>query len=1393
MLYCCNLAQLLLNFIIYHLFIHPSSMSELLQTLAAYIPPSLAQTALKHPDLLPPTDMIVEQFSGAVLFADVSGFTPLTEALAQHGSEGPEELTRLMNVYFSWMIAFIGAEGGQVVQFSGDALTVVFPVANPGQTDTEDTSVDLSQATRRAYQAAEAMQEATEEFGILESSTGAISLELRVGIGAGPMRALQVGGFEMHWEYVIVGPALYQALQAEQEAKPGQIILSPSAKKIIHPENLPRQPLRPIDWSQVTDAKIVENFMRRYISNEVLAWLSEDLSDWLGVLRPMSVLFIKITGLDYAQAQDLFRLHAFFKDVQSIIYDYEGSINKLAVDDKGTTLLILFGAPPLAHEDDAERAVHCALKIGQQATQYNLEVATGVTTGRVFAGPVGSETRREYTVMGDGVNLASRLMNVAGVNQIRCDFNTYRQTSHQLAYKHLNPIHIKGKAGLIRLYQPTGKMLSTIQVEPEAKDNAPPLEGREEELTFFQTLLDEIATAQGCILLIDGEAGIGKSRLMQEFFHLTREQGFISLSGAGLSLNQHTPYLAWKSIFEEFFGLTDIIDLPQRQKSVQRYMQDVIPKHSHNLPLLNDILQLGFAETPITSNLSPENRQERLTNLLLALLRLWLNEHPLMITLEDAHWLDPDSWTLVLQVARALATAYQPFLLVIIMRPLEGSAIRIEPAILANMSEAKVLRLDALSPKATIALVAARLGIAVSNIPPEVSYLIKNRSGGNPFFAEEIVHDLGNQGLIEIDVDPETKQGRCLIKGDLTQAINTLPDTVEGVILSRIDRLPVEEQLTLRTASVIGRTFPYVILRDVLQDYTAISERFLRAHLDDLVHLDLTPVDPYQTELSYRFKHIVIQEVAYQTLLFAQRRQLHQAVAEWYETHYGGSSNQSLASLYPLLADHWQYAGEPENERHYARLAGLQAAEKASYTEALEHFNRALNLITCLGEENHLALLLARENTYHHLGLRQAQAQDLDNLAEVIEASLAGVEKLSQELDLLKRQGFYYLAVGQFAEALAAAKSLVDLAQALPDLKQEIQGYSLWSQVLIKLGQYEKAEKQLNLNLKKAKTHRYQQGEADSLCLLGQLSFLCNARKNAQDYQTQALDIYRYLSYQAGESETLYHSAKIQHYLGNYFLAHRWYNQALLTAQSIGHKQMEGQMLVGLGALHKDFGDYKTATGYLKKSLSLSRDIDDAHLESLSLAHLAQIKLNKNEVEQAKTQITLALNRGQNINQPFNLAYLRLQQGHILKAQKALGEAETAYQQALALYQNLGLPQWQCLAQVELANLAIKHHNLTQAEAYLEPVLALVTSYNLETIDDAFSVYLGSYQVLMAQHKPLPALAILAEAYTLLQDRAVSINNSALRQSYLNKIPSHQQIIQIWHEVSLREAQPTEN
>ncbi len=1182
-----------------------------------YIPSILARALLADPTLAP----VVEQFPAAVLFADISGFTPLTEALAQRSAEGPEELMRLLNAYFSRLIAAIEVEGGEVVKFSGDALTALFPA----------TAMLASHAARRAVQAATAMHALMGDFATLPPSIGPIALAVKIAVGVGTVYAFRVGGVLERWEYVVAGDPLRQVAEGEHAAGPGETILSPETAAVLAdletPSTLPPRPLTAPQIAPGLDLRAAAAALRGFIPGAMRAWLGHGLQEWRAELRPMSVLFIGVRGLDYAAPNALERLQIFLTSAQEAIYRYEGSINKLAVDDKGTILLAMFGAPPLAHADDAARAAQAARDLLVMAEAQGLAMAIGVATGPVFAGQVGSVNRREYTVMGDAVNSAARLMAAAGPGDIRCDFATVRDARRVLAFDTLPPVRLKGKAGLVRVYRPTGL------ARPQEQAGTA-LVGRQAELSRLAAALDDAPAGRQRLLLIEGEAGMGKSRLLDELDFLRRARGFTGLAGAGQSSERRTPYRAWREVFTSYFGLGGVDAPAERRRLVRTQVAAIAPELVERLPLLNDLLGTGFPETPLTATLETERRYQGREALLIELLHRRAAERPLVLVLEDAHWMDTRSWGLALAVAGGHRSAGLPLLMVLTMRPIDRPDRPPELATLAALDGAEQIILTALGPAETVALAAACLGLPVQALPAAVAELVRSRADGNPFFAEEIVLALRDQGLL--DITEEAGQRHCVLHDGLDDAARHLPDTVQGVILSRLDRLNPEEQMLLRVGSVIGRSFPYQTLRAALSPYLAIADADLKARLVVLADLELTSQETPDPDLRHTFKHVITREVAYGTMLFAQRRELHHRVAEWYEARCDldderpdiGEVPAALglqrAEIVHLLAYHYQQAGDTERERHYATLAGEFAAAGFANSEALIYLNRALDLTPPEGRAGRRRLLLTREQVHDVLANRPAQAADIAMLSE-----LSALDDVRAQAELALRQANYHLVTDSFPLSAEAAERAAALAHAVAWREGETIARRIEGAALIPLARYDEARAQLGRALDLSRAIGLAGTEDDCLRDLGLIAYHQGDYVTARGYYEQALVIDQAIGDRRGESATLVRLGAVSRELGDSATALVCYEQALAIDRAIGDRDDEADGLRGIGLVAYDRGDYVAARAAYTESLALECATGDREGQAACLAALGMVARALGDFAAAQEALdqALAINR----------------------------------------------------------------------------------------------------------------------------------------------------------------------
>lgn len=943
-----------------------------ISTFASYLPNIVKQRLAENPG--PVTSPKIDHYRAAVLFTDISGFTALTEKLSQLRESGIEDLSRVLNDHFGQLITLVTAHGGDIIKFAGDALLAVWPVINQDE--------GLSTLTQRAAQCGLAIQSALHNY---QASDGT-PITLRIGIGSGDIAIMHLGGAYQRWELLLTGQPLIDVGNAQHLAKPGQVVVSPDAWKWISPYffGTPIEPegeetksnmllkesrvdlsLAPLPAVNVTPE--MSPGIRAYIPGAILSRLVAGQSGWLAELRRVSVLFINLPDLNFAtpveKAQEMMSI------LQTTLYHYEGSINKLNVDDKGTTLVAAMGLPPMAHSDDAVRAVQAMQDVQSELRSQGVRTAIGVASGTAFCGSIGMEDRREYTLVGDVVNLAARLMQIAQETVI-CDHETYENARSHLVFEVLSPVHVKGKSNLIKIYSPTGRKHLVTRQRTE-------LIGRISERT---TMVDRLqALLRGVPrnnLVIEGIAGIGKSRLVEEFLHQAKNLGIRTLMGSGDAIEKSTPYHAWRPVFSQLFNLDSFPNQENRRDHVGKLVDSIFREHPQSerllglIPLLNAIVHLDFPENEITQQLDGEVRAANTRELLIQILNAFAHEKPMGVVIEDGQWLDSSSWTLTWMVSQQV----QPAILIIATRPFTESISNEYMQILEDPTT-HLMEIGALSSNDALDLVRQRLG--VNSLPQPVIDLIREKAEGHPFFSEELAYALRDTGAILIE------DGKCqLAEGIQDLSHLHFPSTINGVITSRIDRLTPQQQLTLKVASVIGRIFAYRILRDV---HPLDADRGnLSSYLENLDKLNITIVETLEPELLYIFKHIITQEVVYNMMLFSQREQLHRAVAEWYEREY----KDDPSPYYSLLAHHWDKANEPDKAVVYFGKAGEQALHDYANQEAIQFLSSALEMVnTGKVETEILPLQLARwENqlgeAYYGLG-------DLPNSRSHLEKTLS--------------------------------------------------------------------------------------------------------------------------------------------------------------------------------------------------------------------------------------------------------------------------------------------------------------------------------------------------------------------------------------------------------------------
>jgi class 3 adenylate cyclase/tetratricopeptide (TPR) repeat protein len=881
------------------------------ERLASYVPAFIQRRLAAEPQ--PPTEPAVERFPAAVLFADVSGFTQLARHLAQRGPEGSEELNRTLSEYYGRLVELLNAHGGDVVAYAGDACLVIWPA--------EENRI--AEAISRAAQCSLEIQRRLTNY---EAAAG-IRISVKICVTAGPVVATEVGGVGDYWQPLVFGPAVDQIRAAEKLAAPGDVVLAPPAFRLLNDDvvgdPLPDSHFRlrglrrvPAQTPLQTPAVSLpmEMAMRFFMPQLVLSRMDAGHTEWLAEFRQVTAVFLRLGGVDSQHPQVVEQLQAVMQILQTTMIRYEGVVVKLLADDKGTIAILCFGLPLLTHEDDAIRAVRSVSDIRRKLADHGLEADAGLATGRVFCGPLGAPQRREYTILGDVVNLSARLMQRAS-GEMLCDDATRLATRGKVSFRSLPPVKLKGIDQPVALFAPDTS-------ESASASRSSLIAGRHQERAALTELLQATQRGEARVVLIEGEAGIGKSTLIGFLQSEAPSHSVAMHVGDASAIEKTTPYFAWRDLFSTLLGLQAVSDTAARRQRVLDFLEPQ-PQLLTLAPLLNTLLNLDLPDNDIVRQLSGRARADNLHDLLLGILNIAARQQPLLIVLEDVQWLDSASWRLVSLVSQRTERVS----LALALRPL-APPLPLEFEQLIEHEATTRLTLDVLDREQTLELVRDRLG--GGQFAPALADFLYERSQGNPFFADELSRYLREEKLVE-QVD-----GCWRLAASVQQEGRAnVPGTIRALITSRIDRLLPPQQLTLKTASVIGRSFPHRTLLDV---YPLDADRpRLPEHVDRLSQLKLTEIESLQPELVHMFHHITIQQVTYDQLPLAQRRPLHCSIARWYEGTF-----PAAPAYYPLLAYHWGKGDDAKKEIEYLTKAGDEALRSFANREAVTFFSQAL-------------------------------------------------------------------------------------------------------------------------------------------------------------------------------------------------------------------------------------------------------------------------------------------------------------------------------------------------------------------------------------------------------------------------------------------------------------------
>ena len=821
------------------------------------------------------------EVEGTLAFVDISGFTRLTERLARKGRIGAEEMSDTLSTIFTGLLGVAYEDGAGLVKWGGDAVLLLF---------------DGDAHAARAARAAVRMRGALRELGKVDTSAGRLQLRMSVGIHSGTFHFFLVGDPALHRELLVSGPAASTTAEIEALTGAGQVGLSRQTaealpERIVRPgpegifllRSEPSVPAWPAPSQPDTAGLDLGSTLSAPVRAHLLGGGGEPEH------RHIAVAFVQFSGTDeLLRASGPQRLadalDECVRNVQEAADRHGVTFFETDINKDGGKIMLVAGAPTSAGANEERMLLATRLILDRPGA---LPLRIGVNSGPVFSGDFGPTFRRTYSVKGDAVNLAARVMGRASPGQLLATTGTLARSRTSFDTEPLAPFMVKGKA----------KPVEAASVGPARHEARPhdvdlPLVGREVEMGVLTGALDSARSRHGVVVELVGEPGIGKSRLVDE---LTDRAADVDVFFTACDeYESSTAYYPFRSLLREVCGLpvgsTAKLVLERLVGRVAAEDPDLVPW----LPLLGIPLDVELPATEATRGLDEKFRKAKVEDVCVRFLEATLPTAALLV-FDDVHWMDDVSADLLQQICGR--APMRPWLVLLTRRDVESGFVP---------DSDDVVRLRPAPIEAALALSLVEESMQDAPLPPHTVAAIAERAGGNPLFLRSLLTAARTGGVT-----------------------GALPESVEGLVTSQIDRLTADERALLRFASVLGVSFAEDQLRQMLgEDDRLPTGRGTMQRLGEF----LEPAGHGR----FRFHHALIRDAAYEGLSYRRRRELHGRVGELLES---GSDPEDQAEL---LSMHYFYAGRSDKAWHYSRVAGERSRAKYAYVEATEFFGRAV-------------------------------------------------------------------------------------------------------------------------------------------------------------------------------------------------------------------------------------------------------------------------------------------------------------------------------------------------------------------------------------------------------------------------------------------------------------------
>lgn len=873
-----------------------------------------------------------------------------------------------------------------------------------------------------------------------------------------------------------------------------------------------------------------------------------------------------------------------FKILMDEIHQYEGTINQFT----GDGVMALFGAP-VAHEDHAQRACYAALSIQKAIAEFgpkvqkdygaDFKMRIGLNSGPVIVGSIGDDLRMDYTAVGDTTNLASRIEGMAKAGTSLVSSHSHKLTRDFFEFQALGKVQVKGKEEPQEIFELIKAGAVNTRIGASVAKGLTRFVGRKNSIATLMDSYNKARSGSGHVVGVVGDAGVGKSRLLLEFKKQLLQGEFALFGGQCLHFGSVMAYWPILDILRSYFEIKE----GDQESLIKKKMEEKIlrlDKELHGVPPpFHDLLSLQI-EDEAYQKLDPVQKREKAFEAIRDLLVRESQDRPIILVVEDLHWIDKTSEEFLSYLIEWLANTH--ILLVLLYRPEYTHT-------WGSKSHYTKIGLTQLTSQSSAELIQAILYDC--EIEPGLETLILNRSAGTPLYIEELTQSLLENGTIQ------REQNQCFLAVEPKDI--QIPDTIQGIIAARMDRLEDNLKRTMQVASVIGREFAYRILQTI----TGVREE-LKSYLLNLQGLEFIYEKSLFPELEYIFKHALTQEVAYNSLLHKRKKEIHGKIGEAIEQLY----TERLEEFYEILAYHFVQTEDWEKAFLYLSKSGNKARQAFANQEAIGFYTKAIdvsNRITpALQEKGELLSIYEGRGLVWLLLFKLDEAIDDFQIMRQIACASGNKRKEGESLGHLALAHLEKLSEEHFPFVEQYAQAAIQLSQQTGDQKILAKGLSSLGTVNQASGNLIEADRNLEASLKISRREGFKESSSQSMSFLGLQAYWQGHFERAVSFGRDGLAVSRDIHDGFHELLTIGNLAFAHWGVGDYGEAFRILHDGIRVARERDSWLGAGRMMNTLGWLHSEFGDVAQAMEYDQESAKLGQAHGISNVEISALINL---------------------------------------------------------------------------------------------------------------------------------------------------------------------------------------------